>query len=116
MLRLICMSDTHSLHRRVTVPPGDVLIHAGDLTGHGELDELRDLNDWLGTLPHAHKQGLAPQQRRCKSEVNERWGPTVNTRTHPSGRREASVATCWHRASKSWHNCRSLKGRSSTQI
>jgi len=59
MLRLICISDTHGLHRQIMVPDGDVLIHAGDLTRRGELDELRELNDWLGTLPHAHKIVIA---------------------------------------------------------
>jgi predicted phosphohydrolase len=50
---------THGLHRQIVVPHGDVLIIAGDLTRHGELDELPDLNDWLGTLPHAHKLLIA---------------------------------------------------------
>jgi len=27
MLRLICISDTHGLHRQIAVPDGDVLIH-----------------------------------------------------------------------------------------
>jgi hypothetical protein len=39
--------------------PGDVLIIAGGLTRHGGPDELPDLNDWLGTLPHAHKLLIA---------------------------------------------------------
>jgi hypothetical protein len=38
---------------------GDVLISAGDRTRHGEPDELPDLNDWLGTLPHVHKLLIA---------------------------------------------------------
>lgn len=58
-MRLVILSDTHSLHRQVIVPPGDVLIHAGDLTRHGGLDELRDLNAWLGELPHPHKLVIA---------------------------------------------------------
>ncbi len=59
MLRLICLSDTHGLHRQIAAPHGDVLIIAGDLTRHGQPDELPDLNDWLGTLPHAHKLLIA---------------------------------------------------------
>lgn len=59
MLRLVCLSDTHGLHRQIAVPHGDVLILAGDLTRHGQPDELPDLNDWLGTLPHAHKLLIA---------------------------------------------------------
>lgn len=53
---IICLSDTHGLHREVAIPSGDILIHAGDFTGHDKsLDAPRDFNDWLGDLPHRHK-------------------------------------------------------------
>ena len=55
MLRLICISDTHGQHRQLRLPAGDVLIHGGDLTRYGTLEELRDLNAWLGEQPYAHK-------------------------------------------------------------
>lgn len=59
-MRLVCISDTHSLHRRIPlVPEGDILIHAGDCLGAGTLDNVTDLNDWLGTLPHRHKIVIA---------------------------------------------------------
>lgn len=33
-MKLVCISDTHSLHRRIPdIPDGDVLIHAGDSLG-----------------------------------------------------------------------------------
>ncbi len=55
-MKLVCISDTHSMHRRIPeIPEGDVLIHSGDCLGAGTLDNLEDLNDWLGTLPHRHK-------------------------------------------------------------
>jgi Icc-related predicted phosphoesterase len=41
------------------VPDGDVLIHAGDCLGAGTLNNVEDLNDWLGTLPHRHKIVIA---------------------------------------------------------
>ncbi|NJN15121.1 MAG: metallophosphoesterase [Oscillochloris sp.] len=58
-MRIVVISDTHGMHEQVGVPEGDVLIHAGDLTAHGELDELRALNEWLGRLPHRHKLVIA---------------------------------------------------------
>lgn len=59
-MKLVCISDTHSLHRQIRkMPDGDVLIHAGDCLGAGTLDEVEDLNDWLGTLPHRHKIVIA---------------------------------------------------------
>ncbi|KXS54626.1 MAG: metallophosphoesterase [Marinobacter sp. T13-3] len=55
-MRLVCISDTHGLHRRIPdIPDGDVLIHAGDSLAQGTLENIADLNDWLGTMPHRHK-------------------------------------------------------------
>jgi predicted phosphodiesterase len=34
-LRIVVISDTHSRHRHIVVPDGDVLVHAGDLTARG---------------------------------------------------------------------------------
>lgn len=64
-VRLVLLSDTHSQHAPVAVPPGDVLIHAGDLTDHGELDVVRDFNAWLGGLPHPHKLVIAGNHDFC---------------------------------------------------
>jgi Icc-related predicted phosphoesterase len=70
-LRIVCISDTHGLHRELSVPSGDLLIHAGDLTRRGELDELRDLNDWLGSLPHPHKVVIAGNHDWCCQQEPE---------------------------------------------
>lgn len=59
-MRLVCISDTHGMHRRIPeIPDGDVLIHAGDSLGQGTLENLADLNDWFGTLPHRYKVVIA---------------------------------------------------------
>lgn len=43
-MRLVCISDTHSLHWQMpAIPEGDVLIHAGDSLGQGTLDNIEDL-------------------------------------------------------------------------
>jgi predicted phosphodiesterase len=54
-MRIVAIADTHGLHRQLVVPAGDVLVHAGDVTRHGELDELHDFNAWLGEQPHPYK-------------------------------------------------------------
>jgi Icc-related predicted phosphoesterase len=68
MVKVVCISDTHCRLRKVTIPEGDILIHAGDLTFQGTVteisQELRELeriaknfkavyyvagnHDWLG--------------------------------------------------------------------
>jgi Icc-related predicted phosphoesterase len=55
MLRIVCVSDTHGSHRKTVMPPGDILIHAGDLTKYGWLEEVEEFNDWLGTLNHLYR-------------------------------------------------------------
>eukprot|EP00727_Mastigamoeba_balamuthi_P001002 m51a1_g109 hypothetical protein (252) ;mRNA; f:329216-330104 len=58
-LRIVCVSDTHERHADLAIPAGDVLIFAGDFSRRfvgcsGRAAALR-FNEWLGTLPHAHK-------------------------------------------------------------
>ena len=54
-IRVVVLSDTHNMHERLTVPPGDVLIHCGDFTNKATLDEIKAFDKWFGTLPHKHK-------------------------------------------------------------
>ena len=48
--RIVCISDTHELHDQVEVPAGDILIHAGDFTMMGELERIREFDEWLGAV------------------------------------------------------------------
>jgi hypothetical protein len=54
-MKIVLLSDTHGLHDHLTVPPGDLLIHAGDFGRRGTLEELRAFNEFLGRLPHPRK-------------------------------------------------------------
>jgi Icc-related predicted phosphoesterase len=58
-MKIVCISDTHSLHNRMEIPDGDLLIHAGDVSSRGGMTEIADFNEWLGTLPHPHKVIIA---------------------------------------------------------
>mgnify|MGYP006291605781 CR=1 FL=1 len=64
-MKLIVISDTHGQHRSLEIPDGDVLIHAGDLTRHGTLGDVREFNNFLGTLPHPHKIVIAGNHDFC---------------------------------------------------
>jgi predicted phosphohydrolase len=55
-LTIVCISDTHELHRELDVPAGDILIHAGDFTMFSKsASAILDFNEWLGKLPHRWK-------------------------------------------------------------
>ncbi|MEP1216906.1 MAG: metallophosphatase domain-containing protein [Marinobacter sp.] len=64
-MRLVCISDTHSMHRQVQVPDGDILIHSGDCLGVGTLEELEDLDAWFSEQPHRHKILIAGNHDWC---------------------------------------------------
>jgi Icc-related predicted phosphoesterase len=58
-MKIVCISDTHSYHRKLSLPEGDVLIHAGDMTFRGEADAQLDFITWLNEQPHRHKVIIA---------------------------------------------------------
>lgn len=58
-MRVVCISDTHELHRKITVPDGDLLIHAGDITWTGAPRAVNDFVDWFINQPHKHKIFIA---------------------------------------------------------
>ena len=64
-MKIIAISDTHGLHGSLKIPNGDLLIHAGDLTRHGTLDDVREFNDFLSNLPHPHKIVIAGNHDLC---------------------------------------------------
>jgi len=43
--RIVCISDTHN--QQPSLPKGDILIHAGDLTNQGSASELTKAVNWL---------------------------------------------------------------------
>ncbi|KAI5804328.1 Metallo-dependent phosphatase-like protein [Geopyxis carbonaria] len=61
-VRFVCISDTHNaspLDGVFHVPPGDVLIHAGDMTNQGSYSELKKVAEWLKSQPHEIKLIIA---------------------------------------------------------
>lgn len=55
-MKIVCLSDTHTKHRQVAIPEGDMLIYAGDICHKGKDEHvLQDFNAWLGSLPHRYK-------------------------------------------------------------
>lgn len=54
-MRIVAISDTHNLHNGTQIPEGDVLIHAGDFTENGTLEEVLAFERFLRKLPHKHK-------------------------------------------------------------
>jgi Icc-related predicted phosphoesterase len=54
-MKIIAISDTHNKLDQISVPNGDILIHAGDATGRGMEHEVEEFNEQMGHLPHPIK-------------------------------------------------------------
>lgn len=54
-MRVVCISDTHLEGPNISIPEGDLLIHAGDHTIYGKMEELKKAGEWLSSLPHRWK-------------------------------------------------------------
>jgi len=55
-MRCVAISDTHGAHESLTpLPQGDVLIHCGDFTNTGTLEECKDFCRWSTLLSFRHK-------------------------------------------------------------
>jgi Icc-related predicted phosphoesterase len=54
-MKCVAISDTHTLHKKVTLPEGDVLIHAGDFSSRGSIGELQRFANWMKKQPFEHK-------------------------------------------------------------
>ena len=55
MPRIVCLSDTHNCNHEIDVPDGDILIHSGDATVRGTVEEIASFNRWFKRLPHKYK-------------------------------------------------------------
>lgn len=56
-MKIVCISDTHTFHKEITLPlpEGDVLVHAGDVSLRGTIEEVDAFLDWFSGLPFKHK-------------------------------------------------------------
>lgn len=65
-MRIVAIADTHGYHEQLDpLPDGDVLIHAGDLTRVGSMEELEGVARWLRAQPHRHKVVVAGNHDFC---------------------------------------------------
>lgn len=58
-LRIVAISDTHGQHQSLTLPKGDLLIHAGDISGLGRASEIKSFLDWFAAQDFTYKVFIA---------------------------------------------------------
>ena len=58
-MKFVAISDTHGLHRRLVLPPADVIVHGGDVSRTGKQEEVNDFIDWFTKLDYKYKIFIA---------------------------------------------------------
>lgn len=58
-MKIVLISDTHGKHDELILPEGDMVLHAGDLSGKGSEKEIVDFLNWYSSLPHKYKIFIA---------------------------------------------------------
>lgn len=64
-LKVVSISDTHDQHDSIILPEGDVLVHAGDITGRGNIQSLYKFSTWIAKQNFAHKIVIAGNHDFC---------------------------------------------------
>ena len=54
-VRFVCISDTHNRHDDLTLPDGDILLHAGDFTWKGTQQEVENFCKFLDSVRAKYK-------------------------------------------------------------
>jgi len=75
-LRFVAISDTHSKHRLVKLPKGNVLLHAGDVSYKGRKEDVIDFLDWFSKQKFQYKIFIAGNhdfffERADEKEIKE---------------------------------------------
>lgn len=58
-MKLVLLSDTHGMHRELTIPECDIILCGGDITMNGQLPVVYDFINWLANQPARHKVFVA---------------------------------------------------------
>lgn len=59
--RIVCISDTHSLHNRIPkeLPEGDILIHGGDFSDTGIFEDVQNFRQFMDRQQYSQKITIA---------------------------------------------------------
>jgi predicted phosphodiesterase len=72
-VRIVVVSDTHCQHEEIDLPPGDVLVHAGDFCSSGSEKQAREFATYFRSQPHSHKVLIAGNHDRCLEADPNLW-------------------------------------------
>lgn len=68
-MKIVLISDTHGHHNGLDLPKGDVIIHAGDFSGMGTVEDAKIFEDWYLNLPYKYKILICGNHDFCQSNI-----------------------------------------------
>jgi Icc-related predicted phosphoesterase len=70
-VKVVCLSDTHGQIQKISIPEGDVVVHAGDFSATGSMRDHIEFASFLGALPHKYKLVVPGNHDRCSQIMTE---------------------------------------------
>ncbi|KAL8831619.1 MAG: hypothetical protein Q9191_000770 [Dirinaria sp. TL-2023a] len=95
-INVVCISDTHGL--QPPIPPGDLLLHAGDLTQWGTFNEIQAQLTWLSRQPHKYKVVIDGNHdlfldEDFRQQHPERWKQALDAAAVGNSNKEVDIKT-----------------------
>lgn len=77
MVKICVISDTHTKHKKLTIPEVDVLIHCGDFTWDGNYAEVKDFVRWFKKQPVEYRILICGNHELLCDNTSDRFQPRV---------------------------------------
>lgn len=74
-MKIVVISDTHTKHKRLTIPECDVLVHCGDFTWDGKFWDVWRFVHWLEKQPARHKVVIAGNHDLTLDHNGSKYNP-----------------------------------------
>lgn len=77
-MEFVIISDTHGLHRQLSLPSGDIIIHAGDFCNFGNEEHLKDFLNWYVEIDFKYKILIGGNHDYFAAEEPDRFDALVS--------------------------------------
>jgi Icc-related predicted phosphoesterase len=74
-MKIVVISDTHTKHKKLTIPECDVLVHCGDFTWDGKFWDVWRFVHWLEKQPARHKVVIAGNHEETLDHNHSKYHP-----------------------------------------
>jgi Icc-related predicted phosphoesterase len=87
-MKILCISDTHTKHSLISkdwLIPADVIVHGGDISNVGRINEVKSFLKWFDSLDYKHKIFIAGNHDFCFERFNNNYEEVMSLlKTYPN--------------------------------